>query len=76
MRKYVFLVARRYRKIFGTLATKHPDKAIDYWYSFYDKLNGALDLLALDDSMAVKEYLLICKYFKKRFNELYDIYCK
>lgn len=69
------MIARRYRKNFVRLAIKYPKNSIEYSYIYYDQLNGLLDLLAYDKTITHHEYMLIVKYFYKKWQELHNIYC-
>lgn len=75
MKKEAFMIARRYRKTFARLATKYPKYSSKFWYIYYDQLNGLLDLLAYDKTITQHEYMLMVKYFYKKFQELHIIYC-
>lgn len=75
MKKEAFKIVRRYRKSFTTLATKYPKDISKYWWIYYDQLNGLLDLLAYDKTITRHEYMLMVKYFYKKFQELHIIYC-
>ena len=76
MKKEVFMIVRRYRKNFARLAIKYPKDSLKFWYIYYDQLNGLLDLLAYDKTITSHEYMLIAKYFYKKFQELHIIYCE
>ena len=76
MKKHAFRIVRRYRKCFAILATKHPVDAFYYWSLYHNKLDGLMDMLSADTSISFKEYMLMSKYFEKKFQELYRIYCK
>ena len=75
MKKEAFMIARRYRKNFVRLAIKYPKDSLKYCYIYYDQLNGLLDLLAYDKTITPHEYMLIVKYFYKKWQELHNIYC-
>lgn len=76
MKREAFMIARRYRKNFARLAIKYPKDSLKFWYTYYDQLNGLLDLLAYDKTITSHEYTLIVKYFYKKFQELHIIYCE
>lgn len=76
MKKQAFSIVRRYRKCFVALAIKDPKNSVTYWTIYTDQLNGLLDMLACDTTISHIEFVLMVKYFYKKFNELYDIYCK
>lgn len=76
MKKQAFRIVRRYRKCFAILATKRPNSAFLYWNIYHNKLDGLMDMLAADSNISYKEYMLMNKYFEKKFQELYRIYCK
>ena len=76
MKKQAFSIVRRYRKCFAILATKHPDRSFCYWDIYYNKLDGLMDMLSADSSISYTEYMLMNKYFEKKFQELYIVYCK
>lgn len=75
MKKEVFRVIRRYRKSFAKLATNNPKQATRYWFGFNHRTDGVIDLLATDCSISIEEHMLICKYLRKQWERLYDIYC-
>lgn len=75
MKKEAFVIVRRYRKSFARLATKYPKDSLTYYWIYYDQLNGLLDLLAYDKTITRHEYMLMMKYFYKKFQELHIIYC-
>lgn len=76
MKKDVFRLVRCYRKSFACLATKEPNQAMTYWLIFYNKTDGIMSLFAVDNSVSLKEYMLINRYFESQWQRLYDIYCK
>lgn len=76
MKKDVFTIIRSYRKNFAQLATQCPDKAIDYYYIYYNKTDGVMTLFSIDNSVSIKEYMLINRYFTTQWERLYNIYCK
>lgn len=76
MKREAFMIARRYRKCFVRLAIKYPKDSLKYWYIYYDQLNGLLDLLSYDKNITSHEYMLMVKYFYKKFQELHIIYCE
>lgn len=75
MKKEAFRIVRRYRKSFARLATKYPNDSLTYYWIYYDQLNGLLDLLEYDKTITRHEYMLMVKYFYKKFQELHIIYC-
>ena len=76
MKKYAFDNVRRYCKTFARLAIRYPKDAMNYWFNFSQKIDGVMDMLACDNSMSIHEYRLISKYFKKKMDRLFKIYCK
>ena len=76
MKKEVFRIIREYRKSFCILASKYPDKAIDFYYNYFNKSDGVMSLFAIDNTVSIREYMLINKYFMTQWQRLYIIYCK
>ena len=76
MKRYAFTVVRCYRKVFSIFATKHPDLSVDYWYNCKNKIEGVIAMLRYDNTISVNEHMLIIRYFNKKMDDLYDIYCK
>lgn len=76
MKKDVFRIIRGYRKSFAFLASHNPNQAIDFWFSYYDKTEGVMSLFAIDNSVSIKEYMLINRYLVTQWQRLYIIYCK
>jgi hypothetical protein len=76
MKKDVFRIIRGYRKSFAFLASHNPNQAIDFWLSYYNKTEGVMSLFAIDNSVSIKEYMLINRYLGTQWQRLYIIYCK
>lgn len=76
MKKDVFRIIRGYRKSFAFLATHNPKQAMDFWFSYYNKTEGVMSLFAIDNSVSIKEYMLINRYLVTQWQRLYIIYCK
>ena len=76
MKKEVFRIIRGYRKSFAMLATKYPNEALDYWFMYYHKTDGVMGLFSIDNSVSLKEYMLINRYFAEQWQRLYTIYCQ
>lgn len=58
------------------LATHIPKQAMDFWFSYYNKTEGVMSLFAIDNSVSIKEYMLINRYLVTQWQRLYIIYCK
>lgn len=76
IKKEVFRIVRGYRKSFAFLATHNPDKAMDFWFNYYNKTEGVMSLFAIDNSVSIDEYIRINKYLITQWQRLYNIYCK
>lgn len=64
--------ANFYEKVLVSLCKKDPNNRRVHYNVFRNKLSGALDILAYDNSLTSDEYSKVCDELTNHFDELYE----